>query len=156
MKDAFLLFHIDLRTATHLLDGRLLLMDGHNVRSRFIATSGAPQWQQRGDFTAKGRGPIPRPDICGLECYQVDTRPHWVPDVAGIEGEFYEIHPTEVTIPGGEKRSHFGIHRDANAPGSAGCIVLPTKSGWDSFKSQMKRLEGMGIKQIPLQVDYAN
>jgi hypothetical protein len=56
----------------------------------------------------------------------------------------------------GEKRSHFGIHRDANAPGSAGCIVLPTQTGWNSFKRQMEDLADAGIKQIPLQIDYPN
>lgn len=151
----FLLFHIDLRPSNSIIDGRLLLMDGPKIRERFIATSGAPQWQQRGDYDKKARGPIPRPDKAGLDWYEVATKPDWVPDVPGIEGEFYEIFPTEVTLADGDKRSHFGIHRDANAPGSAGCIVLPTPAGWSAFKQQMARLHNSGVDRLPLQIDYA-
>ena len=155
MSNLFLLFHLDLRAAPGIIDGRLLLMEGHKVRERFVATSGAPQWQQPGDFTQKARGPIPRPDKVGIDCYEVGTTPEWVPEVPGIEGEFFEVWPTEVVLPDGSKRSHFGIHRDANAPGSAGCIVLPTPGAWAGFKRQMAELAKQGIKRIPLQIDYS-
>ena len=155
MSNLFLLFHIDLRPQSSIVDGRLLLMEGHKVRERFVATSGAPQWQQPGDFKQRARGPIPRPDKVGIECYEVATKPEWVPDVPGIEGEFFEIFPTTVTLGDGSERSHFGVHRDANAPGSAGCIVLPTPGGWEGFKSQMAKLAKCGVSRIPLQIDYA-
>jgi hypothetical protein len=155
MNTPFLLFHIDLRKSGGIIDGRLLLMEGSKIRERYIATSGTPDWQRRGDFDEIAKGPIPRPDIVNLDCYKVLTKADYVPEVVGIEGNFYAILPNAVQVPGGPKRSHFGIHRDANVPGSAGCVVLPTKIGWEAFQKQMKRLQDEGIEEIDLQIDYA-
>ena len=150
-----LLFHMNLRPSGSLLKGRLLLMDGHRLKQRYIATSGAPQWQQWQDQGARGKGPIPRCDQVGLPEYTVCTTRH-TSDIPGISGGCYDILP--VTLPAlkcGTARSHFLIHYDANAPGSAGCIVLTTEGGWAHFEGQMAELREGGIDQLPLQVDYS-
>ena len=49
----------------------------------------------------------------------------------GVEGNGYPITPFEVITKAGVKRSDLLIHKDANAPGSLGCIVLPPQEFTD-------------------------
>jgi hypothetical protein len=153
-ENPYLFFHIDLRPSSKIIDGRMQLMDGAKIIERYIATSGLPQWQQRGDHTQKARGPIPRPDKVGIQYYEVSTTSEYVPDVPGISGEFFPIFPTEVELADGRKRSHFGIHVDANTPGSAGCPVIVNPEAFDAFCERMKALGDQGFATIPLQIDY--
>ncbi len=62
--------------------------------------------------------------------------------------------PEEVTINGVE-RGDFGVHFDANVPGSSGCVVLRTAVGWQAFEKDMKALLTSGVNQIPLLVSYS-
>ena len=86
--------------------------------------------------------------------YQVDLSPRYQPQTKGIEGNFYPILPTNVKTDGGGIRSHFGIHKDANVPGSLGCIVM-SGDRFAQFEGQMKMLKAMGIREIPLLVTYS-
>ena len=153
----YLLFSMELRPASQLLRGRLVLMEGARMREQYIATSGAPQWQQWNDQGVKAAGPIPRCDQVGIPFYEVLTKADFVPASVqpGIAGNFYEIFPNQVTTKEGSKRSHFGIHFDANAPGSAGCVVLTTDGGWEGFQRQMARLSAAGVERLPLQIVYS-
>ncbi len=78
-----------------------------------------------------GKGPIPANNVIGVDCYSVSTTPIYMPGVKGVEGNFYKINPHMVTV-NGLKRGDFGVHFDANAPGSSGCVVLRTSVGWEA------------------------
>ncbi|MBD2775177.1 hypothetical protein ICL16_24720 [Iningainema sp. BLCCT55] len=54
----------------------------------------------------------------------------------------------------GQQRGDFGIHRDANVPGSAGCVVLTTIPGWEGFQLDMRNLATSGVQKVPLLVSY--
>ncbi|NEU77449.1 hypothetical protein PI95_034580 [Hassallia byssoidea VB512170] len=55
----------------------------------------------------------------------------------------------------GVQRGDFGVHFDANMPGSAGCVVLRTSVGWQAFEKDMKNLYSDGVKEVPLLVSYS-
>lgn len=138
-----------------LNDGRLLLLQENQLREQYLATSGLPSWQTWEDQRQKGKGPLPRPDLVGNVDYQVETTPIALPSTPGVQGNFYKILPFEVTFRDGLTRGDFGIHFDAGVPGSAGCIVLRTASGWEGFEKQMKKLADAGIPKIPLMPSYS-
>jgi hypothetical protein len=151
----FLMFTLEPYATTNLIGGRLLLMEGAAVRERFNATSGLPGWQQRGDYDQVARGPIPRPDLVGIQYYEVTTVADYVTpaEQPGIAGNFYAITPSEVNVAG-VTRGLFGVHRDANVPGTNGCVGLTTTVGWEAFQKWMLTLNKQGILSLPLQVDY--
>ena len=108
------------------------------------ATSGLPNYQYRGAHTKVARGCIPPDDD-----WQISTNGYYS-STQGIEGQFYHITPDPDPDTG---RSEFGLHRDANVPGSAGCIVVKTSD----FNSKVRPLiDGIRDKQshIPLTVKY--
>lgn len=152
----FLLFTLDTRESSQLIDGRLLLMEGALIKERYVATSGLPGWQQRGDHDQVARGPIPRPDLVGISHYMVTTKADFVTaaEQPGIAGNFYAVTPSEVNV-GGITRGLFGIHRDANVPGTNGCVGIVTPKGWAAFQERMLELNKQGIAELPLQVDYS-
>lgn len=121
-----------------------LLKDGVPINS-FQATSSLPGRQYAGSWTRLG-GLLPPGDS-----YTVDIEPLWMPNIRGVEGSFYRILPFEVPTKGAT-RGDFGVHFDANQPGSLGCIVLVTQKGWDAFRREMKKLGE--VDRIPLVVKY--
>lgn len=143
-----LLFEMELKPSNELLYGNLQLVypDGNAIN--YLATSGCTQWQQPEDQSARARGPIP----AGAE-YTIPTTPYWV-DTRGIEGWFFHITPDPVEI-NGVIRGEFGVHFDANVPGSAGCIVLSRISGWRRFCERMQAIAKSGVKFVPLSVQYS-
>ena len=48
----------------------------------------------------------------------------------------------------------FLVHKDANLPGSFGCIVM-TPDRFKDFEKQIAKLKAKGVKKIPLQVQYS-
>jgi hypothetical protein len=152
-----LFFIMKLEDDSSLKTGRLELIDttANRVVDRYLATSGAPGYQNTDDQTAKGKGCIPRTDLAQIGSYFVATNPIDLTAVRGVEGAFYTISPGRVTLKSGQVRGDFGVHFDANVPGSAGCVVLTTKVGWDGFKQQMARIAKEGINQIPLFIGYS-
>lgn len=151
-----LFFHQQLEPNTKLISGRLLLIDttANSIKNIYIATSGQANYQSSGALATRGKGPIPPVTDIGIPSYTVDTIPLYMPDVRGVEGNFHKINPHMVQIEG-VGRGDFGIHFDANVPGSSGCVVLRTTKGWQAFQEDMKNLATVGLQQIPLLVSYA-
>lgn len=141
-----LIFTMQLQAATQLLLGNLQLIYPDGVKIDYLATSGCIQWQQPEDQWAVGRGPIPEGD------YQIPTIPYWL-NTRGIEGWFFHIQPDRVS-PSGILRSEFGIHFDANVPGTAGCIGVIREFGWRRFCDRMASIAKLGLKSLPLTVKY--
>lgn len=126
--------------------GTLSLLENERTINSFKALSGAQGFQSKSHLWARGRGPLPPWN------YVVSPNPIDLKHIKGIEGTFYRVFPYEIH-QAGVTRGDFGIHRDANVPGSAGCIVLPTKLGWPAFQREMKRISSTG--EIPLHVVYS-
>ena len=128
------------------------LREGH--KAIWIATSSTADKQGAEDFNLKG-GLIPPQYRCGIPNWVVQTNPIPMPSVKGVEGNFYKIDPHTVKAqPSGTIRGDFGIHRDANVPGSAGCIVM-SGDRFKDFESKMRELVKQGVKSIPLFVQYS-
>ncbi|MDJ0598721.1 MAG: hypothetical protein QNJ37_07775 [Crocosphaera sp.] len=87
-----------------------------------------------------------------LDHYTVQTTPIYLPQ-RGIEGNFFKIDPHLVNI-WGKTRGDFGIHFDANAPGSAGCVVIRNRKAWDAFQEMMGHYRNAGLDSVPLIVEY--
>lgn len=148
-----LLFHLDTAQASSLIEGRLLLIEDNEITEQYRATSGCPNYQAYAHISTKGKGAIPPQYETKLKNYQVSTTPLYMPGVKGVEGNFFKINPHFVRV-GQVERGDFGIHADKNVPGSAGCIVLVTDTGWLGYQKQMKRLADKGINQVPLLISY--
>lgn len=133
--------------------GALNLWDGKNLIKGYSATSGCIGNQHLQSQSLKGRGPLPACEHVGIEYYKVDTKPINLTNIKGVEGSFYIIRPQAVVI-GRVSRGDFGIHFDANAPGSAGCCVLPNDYEWDDFESKMSFFAQAGLSFLPLFVNY--
>lgn len=90
-----------------------------------------------------------------LAQYFVDTEPLDLTHQAGVRGNFYKILPFEVVTNKGTKRGDFGVHLDANAPGSLGCIVMD----WHNFKDFEAQIMNIRVKEkitkVPLHVFYS-
>jgi hypothetical protein len=143
-----LIFRLTPQQSSNLIMGTLsLLKDGADI-NQYKATSSLPGRQYWGSWERKGGLIPPR----GTDGYQVETSPLWMPDIKGVEGSFYQISPFEVPTDGAT-RGDFGIHFDANQPGSLGCVVPVTQRGWDAFRRDMK-LVGATQKQIKMLIDY--
>jgi hypothetical protein len=133
LRQPFLMFSMNLDNTRELNQGRLGLYDyeaGHI--GRWVGTSGLGMYQRIGGWSKQGGGVCPATYQCNptFPNYWVQTQPVDLSDVKGVEGEAYPITPFEVVTKEGVKRSDLLIHRDANVPGSMGCIVLPD----DEFK----------------------
>jgi hypothetical protein len=154
-KNLFLIFSMPLDNTAELNRGRLVLYDydrGH--LGRWVATSGLGTWQKIGGWSKQGGGVIPAPYQCNpsFDNYWVKVAPTYLPHVKGVEGNGYEITPFEVTTKEGVKRSDLLIHRDANVPGSMGCIVM-SDDEYAEFEQTIKK-ECVGIDKIKLWVQY--
>jgi hypothetical protein len=128
-----------------LIIGGLEMLQDRVVLNSYRATSSLPGRQSADSWNGKG-GLIPPGAF-----YTVSVDPLWMPNVRGVEGSFYQIWPFEVPTDG-DPRGDFGIHFDANQPGSLGCIVLSTQRGWDAFRRDIKKAGD--VDRIPLEVRY--
>ena len=125
-----------------------------NAGVKLAATSWYRVNQFYGSWTLKGRGPLPPSKIVAPKTYSVSTQRLWLPQVKGVEGSFYAISPFAIQVNGMVSRGDFGIHFDANAPGSAGCIVILLQEHWDLFRNLMAQFRTGASQQIPLEVIY--
>lgn len=144
---------MELRESSALLLGRLILLKDGLHLDTFIATSGCTGNQSRNSQDDRGKGCLPSTYELGGASYAVQTTPYDMRGRLGIDGNFFKINPDVVTI-WGRTRGDFGVHKDANAPGSAGCVVLPTGKGWTAFQEQMAFV-AKEAKEIPLIVSYS-
>jgi hypothetical protein len=149
----WLLFEMTLKPSNTLLEGTLTVREaGENPTHTFKVTSGLPKHQNSSDQAVSGKGPIPSCALVGLQSYAVGTIPRKRDHVVGIEGAFFPVSPVKVLV-GTVERSAFGIHRDANVAGSAGCIVFRDENEWSEFQVLMKDYS-LNFSHISLIVKY--
>jgi len=155
MDNLFLLYSAHFDRDRGLDYGRLSinsLMQG--TLSIWRATSSYASKQYRESFHEYGGVLPPQYRVKGLEYWSVNTTPIPLNGVKGVEGNFYQLSPFAVTTDKGGKRSDFGIHKDARAPGSLGCIVM-SSDRFLQFEAAMTRLRQQGIAKLPLFVQYS-
>jgi hypothetical protein len=148
-------FVMPTRQSNSLLIGKMeFLLDGA-VYNTIIATSSIPGRQYSGAWNRKG-GLIPPTSMVRAKTgrgWRVKTAPIYMPNVAGVSGNFYPIEPFGLNTDGAN-RGDFGIHFDANVPGSMGCVVAITDKGWTATQRELKLISGLGIRAIDLIVEY--
>lgn len=151
----FFVFSMQLDTTPQLNQGRLVLYDWERGNiGRWVATSGLGQYQKIGGWSKQGGGVLPATYQCNptFANYWMTVSPVDRSDVKGIEGNAYGLNPYAVRTKEGIERSDLMVHRDANVPGSMGCIVLPTDEFAD-FEATIAR-ELVGHEQVKLWVQY--
>jgi hypothetical protein len=158
MKKVELIFSMGFSTNPgKLQQGRLMLRDivKNEVRGIWTATSSIPGRQGVEGFHQKG-GLIPPAYrlVGGVKGWLVDPKPINLKATKGVEGNFYRILPYAVTTDKGGQRGDFGIHLDANAPGSLGCIVM-NKKQFTEFEAQMSDLRSQKVELVDLVVVYS-
>lgn len=137
-----------------LITGSLILKEtAASAGIKFLATSGCTAYQYDKSFLIPGRGCLPPSEVLAPKTWEVETRAIELLQVRGVEGNFYAIKPFAVSIMG-VKRSDLGIHKDANVPGSAGCLVICDLNHWEIFQEKMKALSLRGLQRLPLTVKY--
>ena len=135
--------------ANFLITGDLEFYLGDSLDISFKATSGAIGFQYREAESIRGKGLIPE----GKD-WKINPNGWWS-NTRGIEGMFYHITP-DPYIEGSITRAELGLHRDANVPGSAGCIVILDS---DDFNRRLvtymsKHIRDYSNKLISLEVKY--
>ena len=141
-----LVFTMPLGISQKLILGNLRLVYRDETTIDYLGTSGLPDYQRPEDQWVRGKGPIPEGE------YEIPTEPYWL-DTRGVKGLFFHITPDPVGS-GDRIRSELGIHFDANVPGTSGCIGLLNWEGWNGFCRRMTKIASLGVKTIPLKVQY--
>lgn len=153
MSDLFFIFSMHFDRDSGLDWGRLSLNSlAEGTKVIWTATTSTADKQGPEDFHQKG-GLIPPQYRCNIRNWKVETTPINMQSIRGVEGNFYKINPREVITDKGGIRGDFGIHKDANVPGSLGCIVLDSKR-FGEFEQRITKL-AKTIKTIPLFVQYS-
>jgi hypothetical protein len=151
----FLIFSMELDTTPQLNRGRLMLYDYDKGQiGRWVATSGLGMYQKIGGWSKQGGGVIPATYQCNptFANYWVQTKPLDLSSVKGVEGNGYPITPFAVRTKEGVERSDLLIHRDANVPGSMGCIVLADDE-FEDFEKVFGTATS-GIDKVKLWIQY--
>ena len=153
----FLLFTAHFDRDRGLDYGRLSInsLDKGTINIWKAASSYATKQKQYGEsFHERGGMLPPQYRVPKLKNWSVLTKPIPLDLIKGVEGNFYKLSPYEVTTDRGGVRSDFGIHKDANAPGSLGCIVM-SPDRFMNFELAMAYFRKHDIKQLPLLVQYS-
>ncbi|MBW4666491.1 MAG: hypothetical protein KME60_03345 [Cyanomargarita calcarea GSE-NOS-MK-12-04C] len=135
--------------------GRLFLCDyDKGILGRWVATSGLGAFQRIQGWSKQGGGVCPPTYECNptFANYWVETKPIDLRNNPGVAGNGYPITPYEVRTKQGVTRSDLLIHKDANVPGSMGCIVLPSDEFTD-FEQSWTDLVGH-LEKVKLWVGY--
>lgn len=112
-------------------------------------TSSHANGQQRGDQHQKGGLIPPVHHVPEIKKWEVDLDPIYMPEHKGVRGNFYRILPYVVRTSKGGVRGDFGVHLDANAPGSLGCPVMNAYN-WSDFESTIAKIKAQSqVKTIP-------
>jgi hypothetical protein len=157
LKQPFLIFSMPLDNTPELNRGRLVLYDWEKGQiGRWVATSGLGMYQKIGGWSKQGGGVCPAAYQCNptFANHWVQVAPVDLSDVKGVEGDAYPITPFEVRTKEGIERSDLLIHRDANVPGSMGCIVLPGDEFADFCKVFNRELVGFEKVKLWIQYDF--
>lgn len=151
----FLLFTLHFDRDRGLDQGRLSLNHLDNgTLDIWIATSSISTKQDRESFRERGGLLPPQYRVPNLKKWEVDLNSIPMPQVKGVEGNFYRLLPFKVVTDRGGVRSDFGIHKDANSPGSMGCIVMGGRR-FAEFEAKMQGLKIAGVNRLPLFVQYS-
>jgi hypothetical protein len=147
-------FELVPQRSEELILGKLHLLKEGAIVNTYTATSSIRGRQYSRAWELKG-GLIPPNGLIlpDGQCFLVATQAIFMPDVKGVEGSFYAITPFEMQTRG-VVRGDFGIHYDANIPGSMGCVVLSTQRGWDAFRRDVKSIAVQGFKFLELDISY--
>jgi hypothetical protein len=148
-----LVFEMDLAKSQQMLHGELSLLKQGDRLNAYLATSSLPGRQHFGSWRERGGLIPPSNELMNHLAYTVTLQPEDSSHIKGINGNFYRINPYSIPQPG-IVREALGIHRDANVPGTFGCIGLKTLRGWTAFERDMAKLRNEGIIMLPLQVEY--
>ena len=157
---AYLLFKMDLPTSrtNQFRQGKLHVMEGNTSIKSWTATSGYAPYQCLNDQSTRAKGPIPSCSKVGITNYSVSTSPINHTNTPGIRSNFYHILNSRWSggkvVVNGIARSQFGIHFDDRSPGSAGCIVIRTRSEWNDCDQYLKAYRQRGHNRIDLIVQY--
>jgi len=109
------------------------------------ATSGLPGYQTREHLLVTNRGPIPPTYKYTLDLNGIFS------NLKGIEGWSYKIFPHVVPLIGGN-RNGFMLHRDANVPGTLGCIGLIGTA--EEYQPWVEFAKTYRNSRIPLVINY--
>lgn len=156
MSDLFFVFNSHFDRDRGLDNGRLSLNSlSEGTKRIWVAASSHRTGQGKEAFHNRGGLLPPQYRVPSLKNWEVDLRPIPMPLVRGIRGNFYKILPYSVTTDKGGFRGDFGIHQDADAEGSLGCIVM-TRDRFVNFEDYIKAIsENYGVKKLPLFVFYS-
>lgn len=137
---AYFVLRLPKKAKPNIIDGVFIL----NGRE-FKATSGAPGRQVYGRYFDQC-APIPPGS------YEIDLQSYFCA-TKGIEGQFYHILPDPIYAPNGKgRRTEIGLHRDAGAVGTAGCIGV-VGLDFDALHVVLRQLLKKQ-KRLPLEVSY--
>lgn len=145
-------FYINKGAATRQQYGTLMLKTPV-TRMRFQATSGLCGYQAQKDCWRRAKGAIPPHSCVNISNYLVHLQPIAMPNVTGVDGNFYRITPFKNVVSiGGMSvyRGDFGIHFDSNVIGTAGCIGINLRDQWQTLEHKFSDLLKMGYSIIPL------
>lgn len=146
------LFKMNLDNSSTLINGNLFLFSESNFTNQAfdaVATSGLRGNQGLDDIWVRGNGPIPN-----LPNLKISTEGVSLASNPGVQGMFFPILPFTFRRDDGHTRSDFGVHFDANVPGSSGCIVIRNKITFDKFAAFMDDTHDAAIKTIPIKIEY--
>lgn len=131
------------RRTSQLIEGNLTFTRDGGQLLRVVATSGSAGYQYPGAHSVRGRGCLPP-----SRTWKISTSGYYLA-TKGVEGMFYHITPDPFL-----GRSELGLHRDANVPGSAGCIVVRSSTIFN--EKVVPLIDSLKGKQshIPLSVIY--
>jgi hypothetical protein len=157
LEQPFLIFSMPLDNTPELNQGRLVLYDFKKGQiGRWVATSGLGMYQRIGGWSKQGGGVCPAAYQCNptFANHWVQVAPVDLSTTKGVEGDAYPITPFSVTTKEGVERSDLLIHKDANVPGSMGCIVLPPDEFADFCKVFNRELIGHEKVKLWIQYDF--
>jgi hypothetical protein len=149
-----LIFAMALDSTDALNRGRLVLIDSERgIIGRWVATSGLGAYQDVKDWNKKGGGVIPATYQLEnpIPWYKVAIAPTDLRWTKGVEGNGYAITPFEFTTNGGTERGDVLIHKDANAPGTLGCIGVSLQD-WADFERVFTR----ETANLPQEIETVN
>lgn len=141
-------FEMDLRQSSALIEGQLTFYNASGeALLTCTATSGLPGYQTSSHFRTRRRGPCPpaKDLMISTHGYHLET--------IGVEGFAYPILPNKIS---GYDRSEIMLHRDANAPGSSGCIVVrSTRTFEEKVCPLLDKARKAGVDTIPVVIKYS-
>lgn len=136
-------FRLKQAHTSQLINGSLTFFENSKEILKVVATSGIGGFQYAGAHTIRGKGCLPPANDWKISTsgYKLTTK--------GVEGMFYHITPDPR-----QGRGEIGLHRDANVPGSSGCIVVRDSNTFNT--KVIPLVNGLKNKQsqIPLSVVY--